>query len=148
MKNNIVITVVIVILVGAGAFFGGMKYQESKATGSNTARQFQGGMGGRQNGQNGQGRFTGNSRPVAGEILSFDDKSITVKLQDGSSKIVLLSNKTSINKASEGTKDDLKTGQRVAVFGSENTDGSVTASNIQLNPVFGVSSRSANQVQK
>lgn len=148
MKNNIVIIVVIVILVGAGAFFGGMKYQESKATGLHTARQFQGGMGGGQNGQNGQGRFTGNGRPVAGEILSVDDKSITVKLQDGSSKIVLLSDKTSINKASEGTKDDLKTGQRVAVFGSENSDGSVTASNIQLNPVFGVSSRSANQVQK
>ena len=34
------------------------------------------------------------------------NKSITVKLQDGSSKIVLFSGNTSINKASEGSKEE------------------------------------------
>ncbi len=85
-----------------------------------------------------------NGRPISGEILSSDDKSITVKLQDGSSKIVLLSDKTQINKATSVTKLDLKSGEKVAVFGSENSDGSVTAQNIQLNPQFrGVGSSSA-----
>lgn len=68
--------------------------------------------------------------------LASDDKSITVKLQDGSSKIILITDKTVINKAAEATKDDLKGGEKVAVFGEINSDGSVTAQNIQLNPIL------------
>lgn len=136
MKNNYVLIAVIAIVVGIVAFFGGMKYQESKAGSGNFARQFQNMMGNRQGGQNGQNRFMGGGRPVVGEILSVDDKSITVKLQDDSSKIVLLSDKTAINKATEASKTDLKVGERVLVAGTENSDGSVTAVNIQLNPIF------------
>lgn len=69
-------------------------------------------------------------------FISSDDKSITVKLQDGSSKIVLLTDTTSISKSTEGSKSDLKTGEKVAVFGTENSDGSVTAQNVQLNPIL------------
>ena len=42
----------------------------------------------------------------------------------------------SINKAAAATKADLTVGQRVAVFGTTNTDGSVTAANVQLNPMM------------
>lgn len=132
MKNNsVLIIVVVAVLVGAGAFFGGMKYQQGKQ--SATRQQFSG-----QRGVQGQNRQGGRTafQPVAGEIISADDKSITVKLNDGSSKIVILSEKTSLNKASEATKADLKVGEKVAVFGSDNSDGSVTAQNIQLNPVL------------
>src|SRR3989338_1422675 len=129
MKNNmIVIIVVVALLVGAGGFFAGMKYQQSKSP----AGRF-GNLQGNRNGQF-QQRNQG-FRPVNGEIISSDDKSITVKLQDGSSKIVLLTDTTSINKSSEGSKSDLKTGEKVAVFGTENSDGSITAQNIQLNPL-------------
>ncbi len=127
MKNNLVTAVVVVILIGAGSFYGGMKYQQLKnpRTGN-----FQGARNGQQ-GQRGQG-----TRPINGEILSQDDKSITVKLQDGSSKIVLVGDSATINKSAEASKSDLKTGEKVAVFGTENSDGSVTAQNIQLNPQF------------
>lgn len=57
-------------------------------------------------------------------------------LKRGSSKIVVLSDKTLINKAEQATKSDLKTGEKVAVFGSSNSNGSVTAQSIQLNPMF------------
>lgn len=75
-------------------------------------------------------------RPVNGEIIDKDNKSITVKLPDGQTKIVLLSEKTVVRKTQEGKTDDLKKGETVAVFGNENSDGSVTAQNIQLNPQF------------
>lgn len=136
MKNiNFIIGgILIVVLVSAGSFYVGIKYQQSKNPRfgnfqNNGARQFQ------------QGTNQG-TRPVRGEIISQDNeqssssiKSITVKLQDGSSKIVLFSNTTSINKAAQGSKDDLKVGEQVLVLGSENSDGSVTAQNIQLNPL-------------
>lgn len=131
MKNNsILIIFVVAILVGAGAFFGGMKYQQSKR--QNFARQF--GQGQEVRADKTQGNRQG-FRPVNGEIISSDDKSITVKMQDGGSKIVLLSDKTEISKASSGVKEDLKTGEKVMVVGTENSDGSVTAQNIQLNPI-------------
>jgi len=141
MKNNLLITILIAIIVGAIGFFAGTKYQQSK-TASGFTRQFgqfgngqqriiMGGSGGRTqgNGRMGAGQ-------VLGEILNQDDKSITVKLQDGSTKIVFLSDTTNINKATTGSKSDLKVGVRVGVFGTENADGTVTAQNIQLNPTI------------
>jgi len=130
MKSLYLVVAILVVLVGAGAFFGGMKYQQSKQPAF--LRQ----MGGVQGQRTGTGGNRMGFRPVNGEIISSDDKSITVKLQDGSSKIVLFSDSTEINKAAEATKEDLKAGEKVAVFGQENSDGTVTAQNIQLNPEF------------
>ena len=73
---------------------------------------------------------------VRGEIIDQDEESITVKLSDDSSKIVLISENMSINKATEGSVDDLEVGKEVMVFGQENSDGSVSATNIQLNPML------------
>lgn len=131
MKNkSLIIVVVGVLIVGAVAFYAGMKYQQSQR--GQFFRQFSNSQGGQNNQMRGRMGF----RPVAGEIISKDDTSITVKLQDGSSKIILLTDGTSYNRSSEGSKTDLKAGERVAVFGMENSDGSVTAQNIELNLVF------------
>ncbi|PIP15121.1 hypothetical protein COX47_01425 [Candidatus Roizmanbacteria bacterium CG23_combo_of_CG06-09_8_20_14_all_35_49] len=134
--NKQIITIIIAIAVGALSFFGGMKYQESKSVNNRFGANLQN-MRGQQNGQTGQSQTRrGGFRPVMGEIINQDENSITVKLVDGSSKIVLLSEKTTYNKAETATKTDLKKGERVNVFGTENTDGSVTAQNIQLNPLL------------
>jgi hypothetical protein len=55
---------------------------------------------------------------------------------DGSSKIVNISPSTTYSKTDTGSKSDLKTGIRVAAIGSPNSDGSVTAQNVQINPMF------------
>lgn len=73
-------------------------------------------------------------RGVIGEVTSKDDKSLTVKLPDGSSKIVLFSESTTFETTTKAQKSDLKTGQQVRVFGSTNSDGSLTANSIMLNP--------------
>lgn len=129
-NNNLIITILIVIIVAGGSFFAGMKYQQSKQPQFN--RQANGGQGIMRNGQGNRQGF----RPVSGDIISSDNKSITVKLADGSTKIVLINDQTIINKADTATIGDLTTGQKVAVFGTDNADGSVTAQNIQLNPIM------------
>ena len=129
---------ILVVIVAAASFWGGMQYAQSRRTTfrGNIVGQFQNGGQARNANQNGgQNRFGG--RPVAGEITAADDKSITVKMSDGQSKIVLFSDTTQINQASSAAKSDLTVGKQVAVFGTENSDGSVTAQNIQLNPELG-----------
>lgn len=125
-KKSIIINIFIAVVFALGGYFMGAKSQKVRIQ-SMTRQQ---GMvaGARQNGQWQRGGI----RPVAGEILSRDEKTMTVKLTDGSSKIIILSEKTVINKASDATRDELKNGEKISVFGTENPDGSVTASNIQI----------------
>jgi len=136
MKQHIILPIVLsAVIAGGGGFFAGTKYQQSKR---GNFVQMNGGPGGTMMFRNGNGAGNGGTRsgfrPVAGAIIKTDDTSITVKLSDGSSKIVLVSEKTTVNKATEGSKSDLTIGTSVAVFGNANSDGSVTAQNIQLNP--------------
>lgn len=128
MKSNVLLVAIMVIVVGAGGFFAGVKYQQSQQP---SRIDFQAMRGVRQ-GVSGIQRPAG-SETVRGEIISQDEESITVKLPDESSKIVLISENTEINKATEATVEDLETGAQVMVFGQMNSDGSISASQIQLN---------------
>lgn len=138
MKQSYIVTAVIAVVVGGIAFYGGMQYQLKKtpAMAQFGNRMMGQGAGQAQGGQgrgNFQGRMNGQGmQPINGEVISVDDTSMTVKLQDGSSKIIILSEKTAFNKTSEGLKTDIKTGGHVTAFGSANTDGSVTAQNVSI----------------
>ena len=57
---------------------------------------------------------------------------ITVQLTDGSSRVVLVPASASITKSVNGASADLVAGKYVTVTGTANSDGSVTASEIQL----------------
>lgn len=149
-KNLIIAVAASVVLAGGSGFFAGTKYQQSKTVAS-TRSPFAASFGpGSRNNRTGNTQTQPNSgtanngtnrtnnmgfRPVLGEITNSDDKSITVKMTDGSSKIILISDLTSINKAETASKIDLTVGTTVSVFGQTNSDGSVTAQNIQLNPI-------------
>lgn len=150
MNKLIVSIIAVAVIVGGGAFFGGMKYAESKSPrgrvsqadfqnlqnfsseerqqrlqefGANAGVGFRAGAGA---GQRGRAGFT------VGEIIVKDDKSVTVKLQDGGSKIVFLSDSTEITKSVAGALSDLEIGKNISVNGTVNSDGSVTAQIIQL----------------
>ncbi len=140
-------TVAIIVVVGLAGFFGGMKYQSSKQPTFNR-QSFGGAQGGPSGLRGGMGGRTGLNRPVSGDVISSDEKSITVKMIDGSSKIVLITGTTQINKASQAAKSDITPGTKVAVFGQTNTDGSVTAQNIQLNPIMNMRGKDENPEQK
>jgi len=129
--NKIIGMVAIIILVGATSFYGGMKYGQ----GTNPSRnRMTGQLPGQFQGRNANDNTKGNINFAVGEIINKDDKSITIKLQDGGSKIIFYSTSTTINKMADGTTDDLTVGQTVTANGTANTDGSVTAQSIQVRP--------------
>jgi len=141
-KTNIVRMGIILVMAVAGGFVAGMKYQQGKGSsvngGQNTMQSA--GRGIHNNGE-GQQVVMGtqhrrDSGMVGGEIINQDDASITIKLDNESTKIVLFSEETGINMATEGSLENLAVGEQVVVFGQENSDGSVTATSIQLNPLF------------
>ena len=126
-----VIVCAILIIV---SFYGGMVYARKNITAANTARQnqFNQNFGGRSQGmRNGAGGGL-----VSGQILSKDDKSVTVKLHDGGSKIVFFSPSTKVEKTVDGVATDLATGKEVMVTGTANPDGSVSATSIQIRPIL------------
>jgi len=122
-----------VIVFAAAGFYGGMMYQKSQsrasfASGANGqfARRFgQGGAGGFGGGANGM-------MPVRGQVVSSDNNSVTVKLTDGSSKIVNLTGSTTISKTTTGSSSDLKSGETVTAIGTTNSDGSITAQTVLI----------------
>ncbi len=121
------------IIVAGGAFYAGMRYDQSKNASARQARgqQFGGGAGAR-GGVRGAGA---NGGFVSGDILSKDDTSITVALRDGGSKIVFLSGTTQVMKTGTGSLQDLTIGEQVTVMGSANADGSVNAESVQIRPM-------------
>jgi len=124
----------VAVLIGGTAFYGGMKYNQSK-TASDKQQRFQ------QTGANISGGFRGGRSGmmgdfVSGEIISKDDKSITVKMRDGGSKIVFLSNTTEIGKFVNGNLADLLVGKNVTINGKANQDGSITAQSVQIRSNF------------
>lgn len=144
MKKNYM-WIGIIVVVALASFTGGIFYGKSSAPKSNSLNQqargqfSPGGVAGMR--RNGAGGANGGGF-VNGEILSQDANSLTIKLSDGGSKIVFLSDKTTINKMAEGTLADLAVGKTVMVTGSTGSDGSVTAQSIQLRPAFATNSSS------
>ncbi len=126
MQKHIILTVVVAVVVGSIAFYGGMRYQSSFR-------------------ESGVGRFgpmgsagvrTGQNRPVLGDVVTVDADSLTVKMTDGSTKIVNIAPSTTYSKTENGKKEEVVVGTKVNVFGPTNSDGSVTAQSVQINPTM------------
>lgn len=139
MQKQIIGFVFCALIAAGASFYGGMLYERGKqnaeriAFSQGRAQMFRGGtgvpstQGFRNGGRNGNGI-------AAGEILTIDDKSLTLKLQDGGSKIILVSPSMSINTFSAASSSDLVTGTSILVTGEANADGSMTAQSIQIRP--------------
>ncbi len=149
--KNLASIIIAIIAVGGISFLGGMKYEQGKAPNYQNLSQVdrqqifqQGGAGGNsirgaRNGAGGNIPRNGagaNMNSVNGEVISKDDESITVKLNDGGSKIVFFSDKTNVSKIAIGTQADVAVGEQVMVSGTVNSDGSVNAAMIQIRPVL------------
>ena len=142
------VIVVVIVAIGVGAFFGGRAAgggtptvaEAMKVIQNMTAAERQtlgqgGGTGGQIGASNRAGGFGG---LTSGSIISSDASSITVKLSDGSTKIILYSDSTTISTSTKGSSADLTAGQEVRVTGTTNSDGSITATNIQTGSGVGI----------
>jgi len=130
MKNNIFSFILIAVISLGVGFYAGIWYQKNQQ--QSRFSQF-----GTRNfsGQNQASRFGTGTRPVSGQIIKKEADSITVKTQNGSTRIVFFTDKTNIGKTTKAEISDLKENETVFIVGQENSDGSITAQNIQIGQV-------------
>jgi hypothetical protein len=132
MKKIIIpIIIVLVIAIAGGAFYGGMKYGQNKISSQRSSFQ---NLSPEQRQQFAQGAGRAGANFLSGEVISKDEKSLTIKLPDGSTKIIFFSDSTQISKTTEGSIGDIEIGKQIMVSGDQNSDGSYTAKTIQLSP--------------
>jgi hypothetical protein len=138
-STQVIVSIVIaVVFFGAGWSIKGSS-SSSPTTGAST-------MAGLYSGAGGTRSFAGRSGGagnglVAGKIVSVDPTSISVSLPNSTSTtattgstVVLYSTGTSILKSVIGSAADLTVGDSVTVQGSANSDGSMSATSIQIKP--------------
>jgi hypothetical protein len=140
-----VIAIVVVAVVGVGAFFAGTSYGEAQAQNTRTEffRNRQGGTGGQgsalnQGGQGGQSGQNGQNNPFGraaafGTVKSVSGNTIQLSQQDGSTVSVTVDSQTTIQKTVSGAVGDIQPGERLTVF-SDQTGSNITARAIQVRP--------------
>lgn len=134
-SSSIAVTVIVAIIAAGGGFFGGMQYQKGKQpTGPSFQRN--GNFAAFRNG-NFNGRVAGGfgGGIVRGTVTAISGTTMTVQESNGSSKIILLSSSTTVSKTSSAATSDLTVGATVQASGTSNSDGSVTATTVELNPI-------------
>jgi hypothetical protein len=143
MNRTIWTGIIVAIIFGGGGFYGGMQYQAGQKPAVSAAGRF-GGAGGAGFAGRGAGGFAGAGAAggaTFGTIIAASPTSITIQLPTSTSttattgtKIVLLDNATQISAMESVPPSSLKVGQSVTVAGTPNSDGSVTASTVQVRP--------------
>jgi hypothetical protein len=135
MNKLIPIAIIMAIVFGGAGFFGGTLYQKSQTV--KPGRNFGGpGAAGIESPSSNIMRRSGGLQGgfTSGDIITKDSNSITLKLRDGSTRIIFYSDSTQVSKQAGGTVDDLTVGSSIMVTGNANSDGSVSAQNISLRP--------------
>ena len=85
----------------------------------------------------GSGRENGRGNgPLIGQVVSYDDKSITIKISDDTTKTVTLGSDTKIYKDVEASKTHLIIGTTISVFSINNDDGTSVVSSVLINPAL------------
>ncbi len=148
----IVVGVLLALLIAAGSFYGGMVYGENRAqaempvfANAEGTPGWRGQFGAPPGGQAGTDRrqFSGaQGGSLFGEIQSLGSGEMTIIDQNGKQVKIHVTDTTLIQKQAEVTLADLQEGEMVAISGSQETDGSITARMVQASPAGGFGLRS------
>lgn len=126
-KNNVGIAIVSLV-VGVGIGYLGGNTLRPATPAQNVQGGFAGTRGGGMRGGDRGGGF------LSGTVAAKDAASITINTRDGNSRVVLVTPATSVSKSVGGAISDVSVGSSVTVSGTTNSDGSISASLIQLRP--------------
>jgi hypothetical protein len=138
----IILGVLVVAVIAAGSFYGGMVYGKNQAQADSAVLGEAGGVpaGRRQFGtppgtQDGTvaGQFAGRQGGMLfGEIQAIGDGELTVTDSNGEQIQVTVASTTLIQKQAEVTLADLEVGETVVVSGNQDEDGNITARSLQV----------------
>lgn len=131
--KNTIGAAVLALIIGIGIGYTGGKTLAHSSVSQNTPGGFAGNYGGVPGGMmRGGNRGTGGF--LTGTVATKDSGSITLNTRDGSSHVVFVTPATSVSKSVSGTMTDVSVGATVIVSGTTNSDGSVSATLLQLRP--------------
>jgi hypothetical protein len=130
-KNKIVILIAVLVTIAGGCFYSGVLYEKNVTKQNIGLNRNQQNMLQNIKGENISDGIKNNNANI-GEIISKDQESITIKLMNGSSKIIFLSASAQVSKNINIDIEELEIGQNVAVQGMTNSDNSITAKSIQI----------------
>ena len=126
----LIAVVVVLVSIAVGYFLG-------RGTNAFGGRQSFGGnfpAGQMRNFEGARSRTNAGGGMIGGEVTKIDNDGLTLELRDGGSRLIRFSTSTEVQKMTDGSVSDLSVGTSVNVFGPANSDGSVTASSIQVRP--------------
>ncbi len=131
--------ILVLVIIGGGAFYGGMKYQQSKSplarfSAEQRQQAFQGNMEEDFQGRDRVGARAMGTGFLSGEVVAKDEQSLTLKMLNGGSRIIFFSDSIEVSKTTDGSMGDVEIGKQIMVTGDQNSDGSYTAETIQLLP--------------
>ncbi len=151
--TQIILGVVVLVIVAAGSFYGGMLYGQGQAQSSRSSSgRFAGGPTGGYNSGQGQGqgqgqRGFGQGGGIFGQISEIGDGYMVVTDNNGKQSKVQVTDTTLIEKNASVKLTDLSKGETVMVSGSQGSDGTITARNVQVAPAgrFGMGNGPGNR---
>lgn len=143
-RKMIVAVLITAIVFGAVGFGGGMMIGKKSASPGVSGRMMgangtPGGFPG-QDAQSGGGNFsTGNV--AVGKVTDKDDKSFTLKLADGSTRVVYYSSSTTFSKTETVTAGDVSVDTTVSAMGTATSGGDLTATRVTIGEGIGFGGR-------
>jgi hypothetical protein len=145
MLRERIIWIVALLLVAGGGFYSGQLIGSRTATQqrAQAAQQFfgqrggqNGGQGGQRGGQGGgQGGFAGRGG-ASGTVASVSGNTVTITTRSGQNMTINLAASTTVRKLADGQVSDIKQGEQITAFGTQNGD-TFDATSIQIGQLGG-----------
>lgn len=134
------------IVFAFGGFYGGSLYQKNKFVAELASQSGNLGFSDiQESSQRGLDRLENLGDLLVGQVTAKEENNVTIKIQDGGSRIVYFSDSTGIGKSVQGSAEDLQSGQQVTISGKANQDGTFAAQNIIIRPDAPTSNQSTSK---